>query len=698
MPKYSVDINVASRAARGVGGKVAGAGTRENVRLASQRAQEIRKDMKRKKDPTARSNVELSRSIGKLQKTITSLEKTISRLSTSMARISRRARREARVGTIGAGRGVPARAGIGKGAGVGRMGAALGIIGAPVAALGFAISKITQIGRAHIQRAMEQYSTAGVGGFQRSGKFLKTFTAAEFGAYEKERRMAAGVFETGTEYPSHLEWRTRQVGKGKRKRTERYQVRVYDETLGMMTSSIFGMGAQTAKIAGFAQATGAGKGKGEQFLEKTISRIVGGQRGLTTELPFILNEMASRMENAVTEGVNASTMASDMAHELAITGRQTLTGQARSAARTQRDLVDTQKEVARNQGADIKHWQMRLAARDIIQGKGKRSDEARDYLVKSGIVSTEDLKRGLNPEQMRMAVQFLNQSGSLAVRQRFVERVVPTLAGKGTQTERLARFHKLAQDAGISIDPTQSRDLYMRFQRQNAPERLQQLMNERSTLEQRKKETKAREDSAKNKGFFGQIWEGTTGIFRESSDDINKRIQGITREIEGDPKRGRMFSIRRLAEEETANRRMRFMSDLGGPAAGVTEAFQKQMERAGFGGLRQMKGVEGRKEQLLLGGLGATAATATQDVEIAFINLAGTLTGKKGIPINKTINALSSSVITLSKAAGSALKEIMGVAEEYKVIKEKGITNYIGQRLGENLRDPNKNPFLPRNP
>ncbi len=637
MSKYSVAISVESRVA---GGKVAGAGNRANIRQASQQAQEIRKDMKRKKDPEAQSNAELSRGIGKLQKTLVVLEKSVSRLATSINKQTLRAGRGGGLGTAPPSRG----AGVGKGAGLGRVGVAAGYVGIPVAALGFAISKIAQVGRAYIQKSMEQFPTAGVGGFQKSGRFLKSFSAAEYSAYEKEKRTAAGRFDLGpTEYGATDVSYFKKTKGGD-------LTREVQEPLGIRAATMFGMGTQTGKMAGLARAMSPEAQSGEAFVENIIQKVVRGQRGLTTELPFILNEIVGRMETAVTEGVNASSMAGDMAREIAVMGRGTLTGQARSAARTQKGLMDTQKEVGRNQGKDIRHWQMRLAGRDIIQEAGRGTEGEREsFLRKTGLgafVSQEELGRGMSPEQLRTSIQFLGQSQSAMVRKRYLERTVPKLAGEGTQTEKFARFHVLAQDAGLSTDVAESANLFKRYERGKITNQLEQDMAKRSQLEQDKKAAVARERSAEGQGFFGGLWEGATAMFRETPDEINKKIQKLDRSWES----SRNISKRTIYKER--------MDELA--PKNVEAEFKRVEGITGFErGPRAQKLGQGRVERFLMQGVGPQTATAVRQVETAFINLAGTLTGKEGIPIKETISGLSSTIVTLAKGASGAIEGII---------------------------------------
>ncbi len=654
MSKYSVDINVSSRTAQ-AGAARSAAGSRENIRLGSQKASEIRKDMKKKRGPEVQSNQALSREIGKLSKTLTKLEASINKLA----------------GSAGSGRGPGAAAPGGRrppgrggsGAGIGRMGAALPIAGAVIGAFGFALSKVTEIGRAYIQKTMQQYGTAGVGGFQKSGRFLGTFGAAEYGAYEKEKRMAAGRFDLGTEeYPSYLEKATARGALKKRT----------PEPIGTQIGSIFGTTQQMGKMAGLSRAMLPQQKSGEAFVGNIVKQIVQGQRGLTTELPFIIGEVTRNMEEAVREGVSSSTMAGDMAKELSVMGRGTLTGQARSAARTQKDLIDIQTQVGRNQGAGAGQWQMRVAARDLIQGTGKSSQEAQKYLMGAGIISQTDLDRGLTPAQMRTSVQFLNQSKSQAVREKYIERVVPTFAGEGSQSERFTRFHKIAQDAGISRDVTQSMDIFKKYERKDAPKRLQNLLEKQQTLEQ---ESRTEESRLKSVGGFGKFIEGVTSPFRRNKDDINKDLSKVNRDLKDTSN----LSVSRLAREQA-------IGSIG--PGGMGSLIKDLYSQTGFDVPRGQKRMETGREAILMGEVGQKAAETVNTVDRAFMKLAKDMAG----PVSKNIGLLTTGVKELGKVAGSAMATIGDVAKgltkmQEDIKKEGSFTEYMGQRLKEAIFD-----------
>jgi hypothetical protein len=629
--------------------------------------------MARKKKPEIESSLNLAREISRLSKTLTKLEASINRLAAGGRGVPGGAR-----GGFPRGGGVPGRGAAG--AGIGRMGAALPIAGALIGAFGFALSKVTEIGRAYIQKTMQQYGTAGVGGFQRTGRFLGTFSAAEYGAYEKEKRMAAGRFDLGLEeYRGLTKTDIRYNKKGEQ------IFKSETPTLGIQATGMFAMGTQMGRLAGLGRAMLPQQQSGEAFVDKIIRGIVEGQRGLTTELPFIISEVTKNMEDAVREGVSSSTMAVDMAKELAVMGRGTLTGQARSAARTQKSLNDLMGQVGRNQGAGPAQFQMRLAARDIILGRDERSQKAQRYLMDAGIISPEDLKKGLSPAQMRTAVQFLGQSRFQAVKERFVERVVPRYAGEGTVTERFSRFHKIAQDAGISTDVTHSMDIFKKYERKQAPLKLHAAMERREGLERDLRTAQSRERAEEGQGFFGDLWSGITRPFRKSSDDINKELQSFDRTLESSGP----LSLQKLYAESMGIDKKRGIS--------AEQEFRRAKKATGFGTVEAQKLVKGSKEAMLMGEVGQKAAETVNTIDRAFMNMAKDMAG----PVAKNIGTLTNTIETLAKTAAGAMKKMKGLIREFRSISkhvagfEKKGVSYLGEVMAPKT-DPAESIFLER--
>jgi hypothetical protein len=69
------------------------------------------------------------------------------------------------------------------------IGTGLGLIGQGVS---YMWDKISNIGNAYIQKMIQQASTAGIAGVQRTG--MGPYFASDIGAFIKERRMASGFF------------------------------------------------------------------------------------------------------------------------------------------------------------------------------------------------------------------------------------------------------------------------------------------------------------------------------------------------------------------------------------------------------------------------------------------------------------------------------------------------------------------------
>lgn len=654
MPRFDIGIDVRSRVAQaGVAGS--GRQSRENIRLGAQRAQSIRKKLQ-DKGPEHAKDMQLTVTMRKINRTLTKLDIAIKNLSHNVGRMSR----------PGSGDGVPGaggrRLGMGGAAGVSRMGGAIPVVGAAVGALGFAISKITEVGRAHIAKAMQQRSTAGVGGFQRSGKFLGTFSAAEYSGYEKEKRLAAGKFNLGPAEYGEMETHARRKLGGDD-----------PETLGIKATSVFGMGTDMGRMAGLARAIDPRETSGEGAVEDIIQKVVKGQRGLTTELPFILREIMGSMADKVKEGVNASNLAGDMASSIARMGRKSLTGQAAGAARTEKDMNQILTDVGKGRGGTVAHWQTRLAARDIIQGEGAESEEARKFLTNSGMFTDADLKN-LSPAQMLTATSFLGQANYGAVKRRAVDRMVSPLMGQGTQTDRFSQFHILAAQGtglGFSKDVTQSRDLFLEYEQRSAPERVDRLLSERSQLK------KERSAANKRKGtFFGSI----TAPFRDTSVEIKEKITKINNQLYN-----KNMSNRTLMEEDLAERRRR--QGLAPSNVDASQEFKRINAETGNKDIRGRFKVENVREGMVLGGIGATAANAVNKVEIAFMKMTSTLLGEKGIPLSSTLNSLTTSIVTLSKGATIAIKGVIDTIS-FLADSEEKIARFIehsGRTRGDSV-------------
>jgi len=241
--------------------------------------------------------------------------------------------------------------------GFGGIGSSLPIVGALVAAVGYAITKINQIGNAYIELASRQVGTAGVGGFQRGrrGMYLQT----DLGAMEKSHRMSAGRFG----------------GAGRE---------VSDRMIGVGT--VFGMGAgEVGQLSGtFA------RGRGN--LGRAVETAAGG--GIETELPLFMQSMASILEEAVTNGVNSSSLADDLGDQIVSLTRASQTNSVGMAANIIRNRRGTQQQVAQGQVGGYEQFVAYRAAGTAINRRLADPAQREEYLgqmMNQGVLSLDEV-------------------------------------------------------------------------------------------------------------------------------------------------------------------------------------------------------------------------------------------------------------------------------------------------------------------
>lgn len=473
MPKYEIGIKMeppkgatAQRYTRGLRGM----GAVSSAREAMQQAQDFKRVLSKGlgRDTTDRSNRVLIRSVQQLDKSLIKLDKSITDLNASM--------RGGRAPSHGPGGPRPGGFTSGFGARFGGVGRAMGFLGVPIAAMAYVTKKALDIGRASIAKVLEQQATAGVAGLQTTGRYTGVFSAAEFGRYMKERRMAAGTFA-----PNVKEY---QTGKGLR-----------GAPLGVQTAAIFGTGAEFAKTAGLLDISARVRGRtGEQELNDIITRTFRrGEKGVTgigTELPFLLREITSNMEEAVREGINGSDMAKDMASQVVSLARVMPGGQVRTAMQIQKSLMDVQKQAARGPG-DVPQWRMHIAARRLIMGTGIQSQQMQKRLVESGLATPDMIEaarqRKLSHNQMMMLTTGLNQLAPGAVREEFMKDIVTTVGGQGTQHERASRLAREGLRgnmlAGLGITPVHAMAYVDHFDRKKAANKYNALLDQKTRME-----------------------------------------------------------------------------------------------------------------------------------------------------------------------------------------------------------------------
>jgi len=274
-------------------------------------------------------------------------------------------------------------------AGFGRMGASIPVIGAGIAALGFTIQKVNQIGNAYIELAGQQLKSVGVGGF-RGGRGM--FTGAELGAGMKAFSMATGEFL--------------DLSKKSKKERKKEQVAL-KPTLDYTT--IFGLSPEQALgQRGLFKRAGAERG-----YTRTVEQAAG--MGIQTELPTLMGAVAGQLEEAVKNGVNSSSIANDMGREVASLTLATNTKSVDAAMNIIRGFKGVKTQLGRGKLGSLEGMFAAKATRemlmervtdiskvDILDKEGKRIGETTgrerylSRLQKEGVISKAQREKMLN--------------------------------------------------------------------------------------------------------------------------------------------------------------------------------------------------------------------------------------------------------------------------------------------------------------
>jgi hypothetical protein len=317
----------------------------------------------------------------------------------------------------------------GAGGGIGGIGASVPIVGAFVGALGYITQQVMRVGRANIEKRMEQMSTAGITGGVLRDSLSQTMSIAQSGQYLRERAISAGRYAQG--------------------RPWQYQE---GPTAAMLYGSTFGQAPQeVARTVGLLDVSTGGQG--ERAFERIADQLVSG--GVETEMPAVIGAITDVMEEAVREGVNNSDMASDMAKEVSLLTAGASNRQARAALQTIQNMMTVQKSVAGGEFSSVAQYRMYRSAEKMLSRKG-----VQEKLIQSGYFTEQTDFENLDYTQKRVAVQYLSQQRAGDVREQYVRDIVQSLGGEGEKEERMRRFHVLAQDLGLSKDVEESRRLF----------------------------------------------------------------------------------------------------------------------------------------------------------------------------------------------------------------------------------------------
>lgn len=372
-----------------------------------------------KSQKSASSQAQMASASGR--QTLTSLKtlnSSILKLIASNKDLAAAIKRSSGGGFGGGGRSGGGGLGLGS-AGMGRIGGSIPIIGAGIAAAGFLVQKINQIGKAYIAKTQEQIGTVGQAGF-RFGRGV--YNATQMGAGMSEYAKATGQFGTETynywskkkewrdvpkNVPAWKKYRGRMVyndDKGKffyesRLLSGQRNISTPDKT-AMQLGAIYGMSSQQSLgMAGQFKRGGA---------NLTMAAQTAAGMGIQTELPMLLQGMASILSDAVREGIDTSAMSDDMAKNLAEITMRTPGKSVEAALSMVRSSAQVQKEVSKGKVGSFEGLMTAQATQRSLMERltGKGGAKYIDRLVRSGEITTKeadkllDLKKGSKFEDL----------------------------------------------------------------------------------------------------------------------------------------------------------------------------------------------------------------------------------------------------------------------------------------------------------
>lgn len=294
--------------------------------------------------------------IGVSRELVSSIRKLIASNKSLEQAIKSQSGRGPGPGPGGPGGGMP-RPTFGGSSGFGGMGAAIPILGAIVAGIGFAIQKTNEIANAYIGLVSQQAGTVGVAGmhYGRRGMYLQT----EQGAMERAYRMSTGLFGPAGN----------QVQQG-----------------AVQVGSIFGMGG--AEIGGLAGTFARARGNIGTSAELAMGA------GIETEMPLFLQGMASIMQEAITAGVNQSNLADELGERVAVLTRANPTNSVQMALNMIRSQRSLQQQVGQGQVQSYEQLMSYLAAGEAINQQLSTPEGMQEYLddlLSLGIVTQQEI-------------------------------------------------------------------------------------------------------------------------------------------------------------------------------------------------------------------------------------------------------------------------------------------------------------------
>lgn len=297
--------------------------------------------------------------------------------------------------------------------GMGGIGAAIPFAGAVLGAANWLFDKTMEVGHAYRETTGAQFGTAGVGGFQYG---QGNYHASEMGQYMQSMRMASGSFTSGSTTP----W-----SDGSRQTALNY-------------SQIFGqdLGTTGRQVGLMEQVSGK---SGEQQFAAVFAKAV--SSGFGTQIPALVDQLSGQMEQAITDGVNNSSMATDMAQQVGALVGDKRYGTAQSALAINRNIASVQQGVHRGDVTNLAGHRMRSAALEMIQN----DPEIRKQLAEEGYLSSAE--GPIDPAMMETAAQHLQATQSGRIQNKMLTDVY-NLAGQapGDDAQKFSRFHQTMQN------------------------------------------------------------------------------------------------------------------------------------------------------------------------------------------------------------------------------------------------------------
>jgi len=307
--------------------------------------------------------------IGSIKSLNTTLQKLIASNKSLETAIKRTSMGGGTSGRMPGGGGMPGSGG----AGIGRIGGAIPLVGAAVAALGFTIQKVNQIGNAYIEKTSQQIGNVGVAGFR---KGQGVYEAAQVGAGMKAYAMKSGKFSKG----------------------------VRPNQAALDIGAMYGLSAQeTLGMAGTYKRAGADYG--------TVAAQAAG-RGLQSDVPTLLTGIGGLLEEAVRLGINTSDMSKDIGKEITALTLKTSGKSAEAALNIIKSFSGVKTQVGRGKIGSYEGLMTTRATQDILTERltGENRANYLDRLAEEGMISSAqkeklmNLKKGAGIEDIQKAV------------------------------------------------------------------------------------------------------------------------------------------------------------------------------------------------------------------------------------------------------------------------------------------------------